>query len=486
MLLPSFVLSLCFSLFFFYCNSPLHPTIGSDNAMYLTMGTALSRGYAPYTQIFDHKGPVLFLIEWLAQAFTSGYSLTSVFILEVLSLTASGVLIYYLADKLSISYIVLQTAFFAILSPMTCGGNLSEEYTLPLTLSGFLITFLLFKEDGFERLPKRYFLPSLLLGLLTMTCFLTRANNALPLAALTGALTILFCIKRKWQGLLWCMLGFAAGCLIIAVPIMLWLASKGALSDAFYGAFIHNFLYSSTSDDFGRIYYLFHFPYGWISMFMAFLVCLAGLLLTIRKKKLSYLFVALCIAAAGCLAGFISHKFYFHYLMIAVPAAILGIAILLSCIRNKKARFILYGVCVLISCLVIFIEGKETKKIIDSETATLPEFTKDAQTLASYVPEEDRDSFLAYRVEPKWYVAAGMLPCMRFYFLQEILADANPAIMDEIVDTLHSEPPEWLVIYNEKRVFSPPYDPRVSDIFSTRYHFVASAGEYQLLKYNEE
>lgn len=37
--------------------------IGSDNAMYLTMGTALAKGYAPYTEIFDHKGPLLFLLQ---------------------------------------------------------------------------------------------------------------------------------------------------------------------------------------------------------------------------------------------------------------------------------------------------------------------------------------------------------------------------------------------------------------------------------------
>ena len=54
----SFLLALLFSLIFYYFNTPIGPSIGSDNAMYLTMGTALSNGFAPYKEIFDHKGPL--------------------------------------------------------------------------------------------------------------------------------------------------------------------------------------------------------------------------------------------------------------------------------------------------------------------------------------------------------------------------------------------------------------------------------------------
>ena len=94
---------------------------------------------------------------------------------------------------------------------------------------------------------------------------------------------------------------------------------------------------------------------------------------------------------------------------------------------------------------------------------------------------DDRDRFMAYRVEPKWYVAAEALPCMRFYFLQEILGQVNPAVMDEIAKTFESDPPLWLVIYYN-RAYDPPYDPRVEAIFETRYAFVDAAGDYQLLR----
>ena len=100
------------------------------------------------------------------------------------------------------------------------------------------------------------------------------------------------------------------------------------------------------------------------------------------------------------------------------------------------------------------------------------------------VPQQERDSFMAYRVEPKWYVAAQALPCMRFYFLQEILADADPAVMDEIVAEFETDPPKWLVIYYN-REFGPPYDERVDAIFKRNYEFVDARGTYQLLKLKE-
>ena len=100
------------------------------------------------------------------------------------------------------------------------------------------------------------------------------------------------------------------------------------------------------------------------------------------------------------------------------------------------------------------------------------------------VPESDRDRFLAYRVEPKWYVATKALPCMRFYFLQEILADADPAVMDEIVACYEEKPPKWVVLFYN-RPFSPPYDKRVQELFDTRYEFVDAKGQYQLLKLKE-
>ena len=134
--------------------------------------------------------------------------------------------------------------------------------------------------------------------------------------------------------------------------------------------------------------------------------------------------------------------------------------------------------------LYLAICGVQVNVQREKDYSVMQEMTPDAVALYDQVPEEDRDSFMAYRVEPKWYVAAKALPCMRFYFLQEILADADPAVMEEIVDRFTNDPPKWLVIYYN-REFGPPYDERVAKIFDTQYEFVDARGTYQLRKLKE-
>ena len=112
------------------------------------------------------------------------------------------------------------------------------------------------------------------------------------------------------------------------------------------------------------------------------------------------------------------------------------------------------------------------------------ELTENTNKLLAHVPKEEHLEILGYRTEPKWYVAAKALPCMRFYFLQETLANADPKVMDEIVAEFESDPPKWLVIYYN-REFGPPYDARVAEIFETKYEFIDSRGTYQLKKLKE-
>ncbi len=102
------------------------------------------------------------------------------------------------------------------------------------------------------------------------------------------------------------------------------------------------------------------------------------------------------------------------------------------------------------------------------------------------IPDNELNRVYPYRVEPKWYVAAKILPCCRYYFLQETLADANPAVMDEIVSFFHSSPPLWIVIYNEERAFNPPYDSRIQQIIESNYTQISSAGDYRLMHLSED
>ena len=481
-ILLSLLLALGYALVFYAFNTPLGPSIGSDNAMYLTMGTALARGYAPYTQIFDHKGPVLFLLQWLPQALSGGYSTLAVFWQEVLFLFLCLRAVSAIARKTGAGALPAEILYLAFCCSLAGGGNLSEEYTALPTLCGVLLilkTFCapsLFQEEEPALLPR-----AAALGALFMAVFLVRANNALPLFCLSAGLTVFLLAARRRAALGRCALGFAAGGVCALLPVCLWLISRGALSAAWYGAIVHNLMYSSAEGG-SRLHALLQEGYGRAAI-LFLLLSLAGAWVSFRRRHYALALSMLWGAAGGFFAAFISRKFYDHYLLIASPLALAGACLVLGFL-SERARRAAVCLCLVISLSWLCFQGNKTFRWRLSERADLPEFTENANALYALVPQEARDSFMAYRTEPRWYAVTGALPCVRFYFLQETLSQVNPAVMDEIVETFTTRPPRYLVLYYN-RAFSPPYDPRMAEIFERDYEFIAAAGEYQLLSRRE-
>lgn len=81
------------------------------------------------------------------------------------------------------------------------------------------------------------------------------------------------------------------------LPILIWLAAKGALSAAWYGAIIHNMMYadSGTGDRFAA---LFTTSYGHMAMIVAAFAC-AGALAVWKKRRAPLLALAMLAAAAA-------------------------------------------------------------------------------------------------------------------------------------------------------------------------------------------
>jgi len=479
------VLAFVFSLIFYSCNTPLGAWIGSDNAMYLTMGTAMAKGAVPYSDIFDHKGPLLFLLQMIPQLFGDGYSTLAVFVQEVLFLWACLLVLARMARKLGVRAVVVQLIYLAVYAPLVDGGNLTEEYANLFTLLGLDVMLGVFGEGMDERMEKRLFAPAAFMGAMSMVCFLLRANNALPLVGAVGTLAVYLAFTKRWKGLGLCAAGYVLGCAAVAVPVAVWLYAQGALPDAIYGAFVHNMMYAETQGQ-SRMQMLLFETYGHHAKLAAAIACLGAALCAVRTKRYALAMAMVAGAACGGFAGFISHKFYYHYLMLGVPMAALGAAQILAFVRERMPAQLkrLTAAAALVSLLALAVTGVKVNMQREWDYLAYETMTPDAVALYEQVPKEDRDHFLAYRVEPKWYVATKALPCMRFYFLQEILADADPAVMDEIVEQFYADPPRWVVIFYN-RAFGPPYDPRVQEIFDTCYEFVDARGEYQLLKLKE-
>ncbi len=145
-----------YPLFFSLSTSPLYEKLfyersffGNDSAVFLMLGKLLKNGYVPYKQFFDHKGPVIYIIECIGQMIYNGRP--GIFLIQIVFLFCSLCGIYKLARLFTgkIGGNIIIVCSLAILTIYYDGGNLIEEYCLPFLIWSFyfIIRFLVKNEQ---------------------------------------------------------------------------------------------------------------------------------------------------------------------------------------------------------------------------------------------------------------------------------------------------------------------------------------------------
>ena len=134
---------MAFAAFVFLFHSPLHPWIGSacgtDSSVFQTIALMMKKGYMPYRDSFDHKGPLIYIINYIGKSI-SNYR--GVWVIEYMSLTATMCIFYLIAkiiNKNCIQAIISVFAGESMLFQYFEGGNFTEEYAMLFIAVGICI-----------------------------------------------------------------------------------------------------------------------------------------------------------------------------------------------------------------------------------------------------------------------------------------------------------------------------------------------------------
>lgn len=103
---------------------------GTDSSVFRTVAMMMDRGYVPYRDTFDHKGPLIYILNWLGMQI-SYYR--GIWLIEFAALFGTFLYMYkiiriFCSRKLSV---VLLIVCMALLFSYFDGGNLTEEYAMP-------------------------------------------------------------------------------------------------------------------------------------------------------------------------------------------------------------------------------------------------------------------------------------------------------------------------------------------------------------------
>ena len=236
--------------------SPLYPiNVWGDANCLLTVGRVMKRGGVLYRDIYEQKGPLLYLIH-AAAACLSDTSFSGVYLMEIPALTAALYAAYRLMRLRAGSAFALgAAAVFGALA--TTGGSFmrgdsAEEFCLPLLTAALAIAYAEYGRRAKPMRTKRLLVCGALAGCVAAIKY-TLLGAMVGLCIVEGVLALREGgVRRalKSAGV------FLCGMAIPILPWMVYFAVNGALSDA-YTAYLYNniFLYSGEAATWGQKLY---------------------------------------------------------------------------------------------------------------------------------------------------------------------------------------------------------------------------------------
>lgn len=291
-----------------------------DSAVWLRCAVEMKQGKTMYVDVWDHKGPVLFAIQYLGLTLTP-HSLTGIWILEWISVFLLLWAFYLTAGLISENKGLRFLAAVLSLHPFYYfyqQGNCVEEWALPLI--AFSLYFFL-KYLKTERMIRREIL---LAGSFMGLSFLLNGNLVAVWVCFVPVIAVRMIWQKKWKELGQCALFFGGGFLAVLAAVFLILGMQGALG-AFLEAYVgFNSSYVSEVTLRSFISAVLNFAY-WDEWFGY--VHVALLFLLVHRREADWKWSGFLYSAVSLILINISGRGYEHYGLQLVPCMILPMAV---------------------------------------------------------------------------------------------------------------------------------------------------------------
>ena len=309
-----------------FCSNVDH----TDIYVFQYIGRVILNGGMPYRDTFDHKGPLLYVLNALGLFISGKYGM---WLIEFILLAVFFFFIYKTA-RLWVSIpgsILTLIIVSALLYKYFTGGKFQEEFALPFICISLYIYSDYFLNDRISRF--RLIICGLSFG---AVCLLRPNMAGLWIVMSIGVL--ISCIKAKEHArILRFLLYFMLGFLLIVLPFSIWLAANGAWKDFIADYLGYNRLYTVVAEEaqpltnkIRVIIFLIKDPV----MIYSFAVLLYAYYRNRTALELCLIFYFVISLVLLSLSG----RSFAHYEMIMLPTVIYPLAFTFRAIRNGSRQ----------------------------------------------------------------------------------------------------------------------------------------------------
>lgn len=434
--------------FVFLTQSALHPwkgtNIHTDSAVFKTMSMMMRKGYIPYKDTFDHKGPLLYLINYLGDLI-SPYR--GVWVLEYIFLIITLFFMRKIALLSKCSEIqAVASVFFAaaLLYSYFDGGNMTEEYAMP-----FIAISLYYFLDYFlnDRITK---LRLMFCGFCFGCVLMLRANMIATWLVFCVAVLMYSIIDKKWDRILEFTCWFTVGTIVAVVPFLAWLGMNHAIRDFWFSYIVFNKIYSTSEGGMATLIekgktFLFFVK---TPIYEATIV--SGIYLMIKKKEKIF-FIYFVFLILNLITVAMSGLQFGHYGMTMVPTVPFLISNILVCINQIERNQKLYSAILLGGTIVIAILGgwknvfadfsmsyeKRNDANVSNTVAGLSEIIKENTSADEKISVYGNYDIL--------YVVSGREHATKYSY-QIPIGNVYKGIQEEYFEQLREEKPKLIIV----------------------------------------
>ena len=451
-----FVYTAAFFLFavLFTLQSPESPlakgTTGIDSSVFQYIAYGISRGITPYIHVFDHKGPLIYFIDYIGQSIHFSHG---IWLLEILFLSIAMFISYKTILLFSDSSEAFLTTLvcYLMLTNFYEQGNLTEEWALPFIAFGLHAFVRFFIKETVE------FGHILLCGLSFGAICLLRINMAGVWISGCLAVFIYLIHQKQLKKTLHILFPFLLGIIIICLPFLIYLAIHNAIPSFLQDYFLFNFEYKNSNlpEKYNALVF-FCKDRGLITSFCCFIFLFIRRCKSNRSNKyITYMTGAAFVLSfcLFCMAG----RNYAHYAMVLIPLYTIPVGCVISeiksCIRSHTqdlaAIFIL---CV----MLVFCILPLTRDCLDNFFVQYLIADESDNHIAGLIAKETlpEDTIAVYGNHCSYYYLSQRLSATTFAYTS--IFEEHPDYIADYIDQLEEALPKLIIIEKERGNYSIP------------------------------